>query len=289
MLARGHRIQVGQGMIGRCIAESRMQVASEALREPERLATPELPETRSEAAIPLRLHGEVMGAITAQHTEPGAFDPDTLAVLQTMADQLTVALANARLMAESQAALTAERRAYGEISQRAWQQLARASSGSGYVCDPRRVRAVKGRLPHEMTEAGRSGETIQADELTVTLPIKVRDQVIAVMRLRKPEEAGEWTPEQMALAQTLAEQLNVALESARLYQDTQRRAAEERLMSEVTARMRETLDIETVLQTAVREIGEAMSLAAIDLRLAEPAQVQPPPPPAGDNGGEEVG
>ena len=267
MLARRHRIKVGEGMIGRSIAEAKMEVAQEARGAPGRLATPELPETRSEAAIPLRSPGGVMGAITVQHTEPDAFDPDTLAVLQTMADQLAVALVNVRLMAESQAALEAERRAYGEISQRAWQQLTRVSSGSGYMCDRRQVRAVKGELPLEMTDAGRSGKTVQTNGLTLALPVKVREQVIAVMRLSKPQDGSTWTAEEVALVEALADQLNLALDSARLYQETQRRATQERLIGDVTARMRETFDVDAVLQTAVREMGEALGLHDLTIQL----------------------
>jgi GAF domain-containing protein len=61
----------------------------------------------------------------------------------------------------------------------------------------------------------------------------------------------------------------VALESARLYQDTQRRAAQERLVGEVTAHMRETLDIDTVLQIAARELGEVFGLPEVYIYLAE--------------------
>jgi GAF domain-containing protein len=69
----------------------------------------------------------------------------------------------------------------------------------------------------------------------------------------------------------LTEQLGVALDSARLYQDTQRRAVQERLVGEVTARMRETLDMETVLKTAAQEIGQKLGLhdIAIQLRMRE--------------------
>jgi GAF domain-containing protein len=267
MLARRHRIKVGEGMIGRSIAEAKVEVAQEAREAPGRLATPELPETRSEAAIPLRSPDGVLGAITVQHTEPDAFDPDTLAVLQTMADQLAVALVNVRLMAESQAALEVERRAYGEISQRAWQQLTRVSSGSGYVCDRRQVRAVKGELPLEMTDAGRSGKMVQTDGLTVALPVKVRGQVIAVMRLSKPQDGSGWTAEEVALVEALADQLNLAMDSARLYQETQRRATQERLIGDITARMRETFDVDAVLQTAVREMGEALGLHDLTIQL----------------------
>jgi len=71
----------------------------------------------------------------------------------------------------------------------------------------------------------------------------------------------------VALLETLADQLSVALESARLYQDTQRRAMEERLVGEVTARIRETLDVDTILQTAIREIGDGLGIAEVEVRM----------------------
>jgi hypothetical protein len=58
-----------------------------------------------------------------------------------------------------------------------------------------------------------------------------------------------------------------ALDGTRLYQDAQRRAAQDRLVGEVTARMRETLDIDVMLQTAIREIGNALGLAEVEVRL----------------------
>jgi GAF domain-containing protein len=67
--------------------------------------------------------------------------------------------------------------------------------------------------------------------------------------------------------QTLTEQLSVALESARLYQDTQRRAAREKLVSEVTSRMRESLDVEFMLMTAAQEIRRATGLPEIVINL----------------------
>ncbi|MFN2167887.1 MAG: GAF domain-containing protein, partial [Anaerolineae bacterium] len=127
------------------------------------------------------------------------------------------------------------------------------------------------------------------DSRTVAIPIKVSDQVIGVVDGRKPDGSGEWTAEEIGLLEALTEQLNVALEGARLYQDSQRRATQEQLIGEVTARMRETLDMDTVLQTAVREIGEALGIAEVEVRLAQPEQVQAPPSPTGGDNGSEGG
>jgi GAF domain-containing protein len=95
----------------------------------------------------------------------------------------------------------------------------------------------------------------------------VRDEVIGVMNARKPADAGAWTAYEIAILEELADQLGIALESARLYQDTQRRAVRERLVGEVTARVRETLDVDTVLRTAALEIHRALGLRDVTIQL----------------------
>ncbi|MBN1657766.1 MAG: GAF domain-containing protein [Anaerolineae bacterium] len=324
MLGRGHRIQVGTGLIGWSIAHAQARVAevpkASTLAPPRadpstpravakdslRLATPELPETRSEAALPLRSRGQVLGAITVQDTKPAAFDEAMLAALQTMADQVAVAIDNAHLFAESQRALEAEQQAYGQISRQAWLRLIESAAVKGYRCDEVGVMPASGDLPwlsqravaerrvvvnepaprpeeaypegareysgegsgNGLLPEGAPGTDGQPDRAEAAIPVLVRDQVLGVLRFRK--EAGDQTPwsrEQIALVEGMAEQFGQALESARLYQDTQRRAAQERLVAEVTARMRETLDMESVLRTTVDEMYTALGLDEVVIRL----------------------
>jgi GAF domain-containing protein len=106
--------------------------------------------------------------------------------------------------------------------------------------------------------------TISARELA--LPITLRGQIIGAIGARRDEQTG-WSDEDMALVTEITDQLAQTIESLRLLDETQRRAVRERLSGQVTARMRETLDVDTVLQTAVREIGQALGLAALDVRL----------------------
>ncbi|MBN1659550.1 MAG: GAF domain-containing protein [Anaerolineae bacterium] len=274
MLARGHRIRVGEGMVGWSVAQGKWRVAAEAeMDDPSwgvRLATPELPETRSEAALPLRSRGRTLGALTVQHTEPGAFDPDTMTVLQTMADQVAVALDNARLFAESQEALEMTRRAYGEASRQAWGELIRSRAQRsraewGY-------RYVQGRVV-PMEAAATVAGAATPSETRLDIPLQVRDEVIGGLGFRKrgsgdaqPEAA--WTQEEIELLETLVSRLADALESARLYQDTQRRAARERLLGDVGSRVRESLDMDTVLRTALLEISRSLDLAEVEVRMS---------------------
>ena len=164
MLARGHRLHIGgDSMIGWSITNRQPRIALEAGEDAVRLATPELPETRSEAALPLQSRGRVMGALSVQHTRPGAFDEDTIVVLQTMADQVAVALDNARLFAGRQEALEAVQRAYGEVSSEAWHEMLRSGLGWAFAA----TRGYYGCLRHLAARDGAGsagmGASVQGD------------------------------------------------------------------------------------------------------------------------------
>jgi GAF domain-containing protein/HAMP domain-containing protein len=273
MLARGHRIRVGEGAVGGSIANAQARVAVDVGEDAVRLATDELPDTRSEAALPLRSRGRVIGALAVQSTQPAAFDEAAIAVLQIMADQVAVALDNARLFSESQATLEAARRAYGEVSREAWARLLRAQPALGYRSDEHGVTSAGEVWRPEMERALQAGQTIHGNaadgeaRLALAVPIRVRGDVIGVLDTYKPAEAGEWTLEEVTLLETLADQLGIALESARLYRDTQRRAARERLTREITDKMRRAASVEDIVQAAVDELYRVLGASRTFVRL----------------------
>ncbi len=273
MLARGHQLKIGRAsMISWSITHAQARIAQVAEEDALRLATPELPETRAEAALPLRSRGQVIGALTVQSDRPGAFDEAFLAILQTMVDQIAVAIDNARLFVESQAAIEAERRAYGELSGQAWRELLRSRTGWGYRYTQQSIASSEGAWEPEMEEAAQTGRTVQhAGEgngrPTVAIPVHEHGRVVGVLSFRKDDPSQAWTPEEIAILEELVEQLGIALESARLYEDTQRRAARERVLGEITSRIRETLDVETVIRTAAREMQAALELEEVEMQM----------------------
>lgn len=272
MLARGHRLRVGQvGIVGYVTGQGESRIALDVGEDAVYFDNPDMPETRSEAALPLRARGEVIGALDVQSTEADAFAEEDIAVLQTLADQVAVAISNARLFQQVQESLAAERRAYGELSLENWRELIRARPGLEQRYDPLGMLPADGRWRSEMHQAVREGQPVAGRDgtaATMAIPLKVRGRVIGVLDARKPAGSGDWKPEDVELLQTLVEQLGVALDSARIYQDMQRRAFEDRLVGEITAHIRETLDVDTVLQTAIREIGQALGMARVEVRLS---------------------
>ncbi len=277
MVARGHRLRVGQtGIVGEAAARGRPHLAVDVGADAVFFDNPDLPGTRSEVALPLQAREETIGVLDVQSTEPAAFGQEDVAVLQTLADQVAVAISNAQLYQQAQASLDAERRAYGELSVKAWQEMVRLRPGLGRRYDPEGILPAEGapaggsgagELPEAMRRAVAEARPVAAAGGNLAVPVKIRGQVIGVLDAHKPADALGWTDGEQALLETLADQLGAALDSARLYQETERRAAQERLVGEVTARMRQTLDVDAVLQTAVRDIGESLGLHDLAIRL----------------------
>lgn len=282
MLSRQHRIRIGDGMIGWSVAHAQPRIALDVGEDAVRLTSSELPNTRSEAALPLRSRGRVLGALSVQSAQPSAFDESAIAVLQMMADQVAVALDNARLFSSAQQALDAERRAYGDLTQQAWLATLRARAERGYRADSEGVRPLmtlpalysaplpQGSLVVPNTASAVPSAFYQEDPYTVVLPLRIREQPVGLVRLQKPQAAGGWGEEELVLMSSVVEQMSVALESARLYQDTQDRAQQERLIGEVTSRIRETLDIERMLRIAADELRARLGLERLVVRLGVP-------------------
>ena len=105
MLAAGHKLKVGgHSMIGTAVEQHKARIALDVGEEPVHFKNPHLPDTRSEMALPLIVRDDVIGAVTIQSIEEAAFSDYDITSLQAMADQLAVAINNARLLKELEAA-----------------------------------------------------------------------------------------------------------------------------------------------------------------------------------------
>jgi GAF domain-containing protein len=231
-------------------------------------------------ALPLQTRGEIIGALDVQSKEPAAFGEDDVFILQALADQVAVAISNAHLFRQVEQSLEEERRTYGELSSRAWRELLRSQPNLGFLSDAQGVIPAGDLWEPQMVQAVRTGEVTwgKQDSATVAIPIRLRDQVIGMIDAQKPDGAGSWDLEEIEMLRALVDRLETALEGARLYQDAQRHAARDRLLAEVSSRMRETLEMETLLRTAASEMRRALDLDELVVRLV---------PPGSDGGAEE--
>lgn len=103
MLSHGYRLEVGSAsIIGWVCSNNKPRLASDVSEDPMHLINDLLPETRSEVGIPIEVGGFVLGALDVQSTQPSAFGPETVVMLQTLASQIAVAIQNAGLLESNQ-------------------------------------------------------------------------------------------------------------------------------------------------------------------------------------------
>ena len=106
----------------------------------------------------------------------------------------------------------------------------------------------------------------------LAVPIKLRGEVIGVLDLQETDEPRNWTEEEMAMVSAVADQVALALENARLLEETQRRAERERLAGQITARIRAAGDMDGILRTTVQEVRRALGVSHGVIRLGTETQ-----------------
>lgn len=270
MLERGHQLKVGEtGIVGYVAQKLEPRIALDVGEDAVYFNNPDLPKTRSEMALPLVVSGQVLGVLDVQSTEPRAFSEDDISALQILAEQIAVAIQNANLFTETEKALESSRQAYGEVTRDAWVKILRNESRIGYIAtQPNIAPAPTEFIEPNLAKAIDTGDLIIADDsLTISVPIKIRGQVIGAIRLKKSDISEGWTQDETNLAVTLSDQLSSALESARLYRDSQQRAARESLVSDISARLSSVSQMDLIIRETVQELGEALGNASVTFQL----------------------
>jgi GAF domain-containing protein len=271
MLTRDHKLRVGEeGMVGFVTNQGQAKIALDVGDEATFFNTPELPQTRSEMTLPLFYGGRIFGALDVQSMEENAFSEEDISSLSVLADQVSIAINNARLFEELQTSLESERQAFGEVSRQAWQNLIRRKGSWGYRFSNNRTREIERTWPEEMVQALESQQIVNtfSKNGALSIPIIVSNSPIGVIRVEKPTEGVDWTDDEKEIIQTLTDRLSQALESARVYQASQTQALQEQLTTEISGQLRQTLDIDTVLKTAAKELGDAFNAKEVVIRMA---------------------
>jgi GAF domain-containing protein len=278
MLARKHSLPVGQtGIVGFVTATGQPRIALDVGVDSIYFDNPDLPDTHSEIALPLRYAGQIIGALDVQSVERNAFQPDDVDVLNTLADQVAVAINNALTIEEAQRTLLEAQSAIGQIAQEAWQVLRPTQLGLGFTYSETGVKPLQKPIENlQMNEALKKGEssvTTGIDQKSrMAIPIRLRGQVIGVMQL-SPRNDVKLTDDDAEIAEAVAERLSLAIETATLLQSTQHRADIEKLTANITSKVSSSSRFETILQTAAQELSRALGGSDVIVQI-EPAALK---------------
>jgi hypothetical protein len=110
-------------------------------------------------------------------------------------------------------------------------------------------------------EADKKGK----DNAVLAVPIKVRNQVLGVVDIRF--ESASVSPDLVSLIEGSVNRLAISLENARLLEEIQLRAERERLVSEVSSKVRAAADVDSVLKIAIEEIGKSLGVSEVMVQL----------------------
>lgn len=278
MLERKHSLPVGQaGIVGFVAATGQPRIALDVGADSVYFDNPDLSDTRSEIALPLRYAGLVIGVLDVQSTEQNAFQPDDVDVLTTLADQVAVAINNAQTIEEAQKSLAEAQSAVGKIAQEAWQVLRPAQLGMGYAYSETGIKPLQHPIENaQINEAVSKGKTVlttsPGNRSRLAVPVRLRGQVIGVMQLSTRGEQA-LTEDEAEIAEAVAERLSLAIETAILLQSTQHRADLEKVTANITSKVSSSTRFETILQTAARELSRALGGSDVIVQI-EPASLK---------------
>ncbi len=269
MLERGHRLLIGrQGIVGFVAASGMPRIALDVGSDAVFFNNPDLPLTRSELALPLKVQDKVIGVLDVQSNQEFAFSEEDSSILQILADQVALAIQNARLLAESQQALHELETLYAQKLQSGWRKRT-ANQALCYVLDHRGVSRRPSQIPEPVLACAQPSADQELEEV---VPISLRGHQIGALRLRRGLESPGWSQEERDLIQSAAGQLALSLENARLMDEIRGQAQQEELINQVVARTQASLSLQTVMQTAVEEIGRLFPVSKIQIRLASNPQ-----------------
>ncbi len=283
MLARGHKLQVGRvGIVGYATGTGNPRIALDTGMDAVFFNNPDLPETRSEMALPLRSSRGIIGALDVQSVTSNAFNQDDIRVLSTLADQISIAIENDRLFEQTEKSLTEVETIYRQYLRNEWGRISRTEKLLGFRHQSGKTRALEAPLLYpEMQAAIQSGEPErQFDEDNnsgaLAVPVKLRGEVIGILNVRLPGKK-KWREDELTITQAVADRVAISLENARLLDESQRRANKERAIGEITSKISGSVNMQNVMKTTVAELERLMPGSDIVIQFADPTEVNDQP------------
>lgn len=276
MLERSHKLRIGQtGIVGNVAKTGKVRIALDTGADAIYFNNPDLPDTRSEMALPLlQANGEIIGVLDIQSRVPNAFYQEDIEILTTLADQVSVAIANARLYEETQKALIEADMVYRQDLKIGWEKFSRSQKLAGirrrgmkssFLAEPLDLPGAK-----EVTRTGNiyqeKAENTNSSQLTMA--VKLRDEAVGVLNI-KAATGRKWSTDEMDIINAIVERAALAIENARLLDESRRIAVKERMISDISAKIGKGTEIETILKIAVRELGTQISGAQVTVEIGD--------------------
>lgn len=238
-----HRLDInGKSAVASAIRAKEGQILPGNGPDQVRIDNPLLPYTRSQIVLPLIAGEAVLGALEIHSTQENIFQQPDVNAFQNMANEIAIAIENSRLFREAQQSLSEMRATQRQYLQGAWQTVANEQ---------------------DLTYALGDNDTTASNNIEI--PLVLREQIIGQLQLVNTDA---WMPEQKSLVEAIAAQAALALENARLVEESQSIAAREKTANEIISKIWSSTNMEGILQTAVRELGRSLEAAEVEIEIS---------------------
>jgi GAF domain-containing protein/HAMP domain-containing protein len=258
MLARNHRLRVGQvGIVGNVTETGNPRIALDVGTDAVYFDNPDLPNTRSEMALPLKFGNQIIGALDVQSTDSNAFSDEDANILSILADLVSTAIQNARLFEESRRSLAEAETAYRQLTRMTWVDIKRQVPLTGYRFDGLKTEPL---TDHQSRKRAKNPQTLE-------VPVQLRGVTIGKLHIKPPAGKTTWSQDEIAISNAIAERVALAAENARLIMDSQKRAAKEQTIGEISSEIGASVNLDNILRTAVREMGRLLPGAEVSIQV----------------------
>ncbi len=254
MIEKGHSLRVGtQGIVGHVAGQKKSRIALDVGMDAVFFNNPDFPLTRSEIALPLLVRNRLLGVLDIQSDKPGAFSDQDMDVLETLADQVSVAIEKAQLRDASQAALSQLEALTAVRTREAWSQKLKE-----------RERVVT------YTPLGlRAEKTSNTESNALIVPITLRGEHIGTISIARKGNL-EWSKQDEETIREVATQTGLAVDNIRLLEEATQRARQEQTVGDLAFRFSQALDMDSLLQTAARELGQLPGIEETSVYIGQP-------------------
>ncbi len=261
MLAHGHQLEIGKkGIVGRVAQDGKTRIALDVGEDATYFDNPDLPETRSEMALPLKVKNKIIGVLDVQSKRKNVFSQEDIEIFEALANQVAIAIENTRLAEETQKALEEARSISRQYIHQAWTQLAATQQQKGYRYTEKKL--------HPLSKDSENFIGSKSD--IISIPVQLREETIGVLEVTRADSSQTLDEDTLNLIQSVVNRFALALENARLLEETSRRAGRERLVSDITTKIRSTNNPQEMIQTALDELKQALGASKIELATTMP-------------------
>ena len=274
LLMRGHRLAVGSiSVVGQASEQGTTVLVPDINLSQIHRTNEILSSTRAEAAIPLKIENNIIGVLDVQSQTANIFTNDLVNVLEAMADQISVAIQTAQLYQETIQRLEQLESSNRQATRSAWQRYMNTSLTKDIIQTAGKVTEYD--FTSLRQKAMKSGKcevapTTSRQTVPVSIPIVLRSQTIGTMNWEIPKI--DFNQSKILLAEELANRLALSLDNARLFQESQNTAERERIINTIVGKLSNERDINSILQTAVREVGLALRVPQVNIQLHQENQ-----------------